>query len=95
MAVADALELARVWSASLPPVFDFRTDHWRPWNGRALSEWECTSAFNAFYQARRRGEPIGAAVQAAYEWLSEHAWPEGRTCTRDGRLVGEPAPMDE
>ncbi len=51
------LDEARIWSASLPAVFGYPA---RPWNGRELTPEEC---------ARARA----AAMQAAFEWLSEHA----------------------
>lgn len=86
----DTVELARVWSASLPAVFDGDVKRWRLWNGRELTEWERSQAFGAFFDARESGESPAQAVQAAYEWLSEHAWPPGKECARDGQLVDRP-----
>jgi len=59
----------RIWSASLPiDVIDgaFVVDfHARPWNGRRLTPAEIAGCL----AAADEGGP-----QAAYEWLSEHAW---------------------
>jgi len=52
--VTDTIQLAKVWSASLPPVFDGDVERWRPWNGRPLTKYECSSAFGAFLTAAER-----------------------------------------
>lgn len=58
----DEIYRLRVWSASLPAIFDIEGA--RPWNGRDLTEEE---------KANARAAYLSGGPQAAYEWLSEHA----------------------
>lgn len=62
----DALsrrEELRIWSASLPAILGDETA--RYWNGRPLTTFERASASFIYFTQ---------GTQAAYEWLSEHAW---------------------
>ena len=61
MTYEEQVEELRVWSGSLPAIIGAPA---RPWNGRALMADERALAAYAYYCE---------GVQAAFEWLSEHA----------------------
>ena len=69
-----------VWSASLPITWSDEDDDFtvvmspRPWNGRALTVAEKAACLAAADHAYVQDHSLGAAAQAAYEWLSENCW---------------------
>lgn len=46
----------------------------RPWNGRALTVAEVMGAWAAAHFELKATGSFGLAAQAAFEFLSEHAW---------------------
>lgn len=46
----------------------------RPWNGRRLTLEETWACYRAYQITALRTDSVGLGLQAAYEWLSEHAW---------------------
>lgn len=76
-----------VWSASLPLEWFHIDDEMRtyrpfalvptavrPWNGRCLTPQEIDGCRRAFLREYDLTCAVGGAVQAAYEFLSEHCW---------------------